>query len=94
MAARLCRGFFTASPLRPRSFWQTPKHSTVQMSSVGGATMGAGLYAAVSAPAQAGAKPEDAELKAHHLKSGKGFLNPWDSYKDIRQWELMWGVFS
>jgi hypothetical protein len=96
MAARLFRRFFTAAPRpQPRRFRQIPQfHTTAQMSSIGGATIGAGLYAAVSNPAQIGAKPEDAELKAHHLKNGKGFVNPWDSYKDLRPWEIMWGMIS
>jgi L-ascorbate metabolism protein UlaG (beta-lactamase superfamily) len=52
------------------------------MSSAGlGAGIGsAGLYAAVSNPAQVGAKPEEAEELKHHLKNGKGFVNPWDSF--------------
>jgi N-acyl-phosphatidylethanolamine-hydrolysing phospholipase D len=50
------------------------------MSSIGGASIGVGLYAAVSNPAQVAAKPEDADEKKHHLKNGKGFTNPWDSY--------------
>jgi N-acyl-phosphatidylethanolamine-hydrolysing phospholipase D len=50
------------------------------MSSIGGAGIGVGLYAAVSTPTQGAAQPEDAAAKAHHLKDGKGFTNPWDSY--------------
>ncbi|KAF1921252.1 beta-lactamase superfamily domain-containing protein [Ampelomyces quisqualis] len=50
------------------------------MSSIGGAGVGAGMYAVVSNPAQLAAQPEDAKDKAHHLKNGKGFTNPWDSY--------------
>jgi N-acyl-phosphatidylethanolamine-hydrolysing phospholipase D len=97
MAVRFPRRFFTACP-RPqaRTFGHTPRfHTKVKMSSIGGAALGgAGLYAAVSSPAQVGAKPEEAELKAHHLKNGKGFVNPWESYKDLRPWEIMWGMLS
>ncbi|CAO2658238.1 Nn.00g059610.m01.CDS01 [Neocucurbitaria sp. VM-36] len=59
------------------------------MSSLGGAGIGAGLYAIVSNPAQAAAMPEDAKEKRHHLKNGKGFTNPWDSYVEIGLWDLL-----
>jgi hypothetical protein len=71
-------------------FWQIPHFATtVKMSSIGGATIGAGLYAAVSNPAQLAAKPEEADEKRHHLKNGKGFTNPWDSYVESSPWELL-----
>lgn len=74
-------------------FLQTPQFSTtIKMSSIGGATIGAGLYAAVSNPAQIGATPEDAADKRHHLKNGKGFTNPWDSYVDATPWQLLTGL--
>lgn len=42
------------------------------------------LYACtISSPTALGAVPEDAEGKAHHLKDGKGFTNPWESWKDM-----------
>ncbi|KAF1948027.1 Metallo-hydrolase/oxidoreductase [Clathrospora elynae] len=59
------------------------------MSSIGGAGIGAGLYAVVSNPAQVVARPKEADEKKHHLKHGKGFTNPWDSYADISVWELV-----
>ncbi|KAH7356266.1 beta-lactamase superfamily domain-containing protein [Pyrenochaeta sp. MPI-SDFR-AT-0127] len=59
------------------------------MSSLGGAGLSAGLYAVVSNPAQVGAVPEDAKEKRHHLKHGKGFTNPWDSYVEISPWTLL-----
>ena len=41
----------------------------------------AALYAVVSSPLQAtGAEPEEAKELRHHVKDGKGFVNPWDSY--------------
>jgi hypothetical protein len=71
-------------------FWQTPHFSTTaKMSSIGGASIGVGLYAAVSNPAQIAAKPEEADEKRHHLKNGKGFTNPWDSYVESSPWELL-----
>jgi len=45
-----------------------------------GAAASALLYAVVSNPAQVGAQPEDAKAKKHHLKHGRGFENPWDSF--------------
>ena len=44
----------------------------------------AALYAAtVSSSSITGAVPEEAKEKAHHLKDGKGFTNPWDSWKEM-----------
>lgn len=70
-------------------FWQKPHFArTLKMSSIGGASIGVGLYAVVSNPAQIAAKPEEADEKRHHLKNGKGFTNPWDSYIESSAWEL------
>lgn len=44
----------------------------------------AALYAAtVSSSAVTSATPEEAKDKRHHLKDGKGFTNPWDSWKPL-----------
>ncbi|KAF2190933.1 N-acyl-phosphatidylethanolamine-hydrolyzing phospholipase D [Zopfia rhizophila CBS 207.26] len=51
------------------------------MSSAGGIGSAA-LYAVVTGPGQIGAQPEDAGEKKHHLKGGKGFRNPWDSFQE------------
>jgi N-acyl-phosphatidylethanolamine-hydrolysing phospholipase D len=59
------------------------------MSSIGGAGFGIGLHATVSNPAQAVAQPEEAKDKAHHLKNGKGFTNPWESYVEFGVIQLM-----
>ncbi|KAJ4305396.1 hypothetical protein N0V90_000927 [Kalmusia sp. IMI 367209] len=70
------------------------------MSSAGGVAgiASAGLYAVVSNPAQIGARPEDADEKRHHLKGGKGFVNPWDSFRDFVGWQmglkLLWRKLS
>lgn len=41
------------------------------------------LYACTfSTPTSLGAVPEESEAKAHHLKCGNGFRNPWDSYRE------------
>lgn len=64
------------------------------MSSIGGAGISAGLYAAVSNPAQVLSQPEDAAAKAHHLKNGKGFTNPWDSYTELSPFTMLTGLFG
>jgi hypothetical protein len=95
--ARFFRGYHnTSSPSSPSSsssssWWQTPRFSfTVKMSSLAGGAASAALYAVVSNPTQVGAKPEEAAAKAHHLRNGKGFTNPWDSYEDMSgPWVLM-----
>jgi N-acyl-phosphatidylethanolamine-hydrolysing phospholipase D len=70
--------------------------TTLKMSSMGGAGIGAGLYAAISTPTQGAAQPEDAKDKAHHLKGG--FTNPWDSYVPFTAFQvfkaLTWSVVS
>ena len=38
------------------------------------------LNAIVTSPEILSKRPESAALKAHHNKSGKGFINPWPSY--------------
>ena len=62
-------------------------------SKVSGGTLAAALYAGtLSAPATLGAAPEDAERKAHHNKSGKGFVNPWDSWKSRTGRQIVWAM--
>ena len=81
------------------SVFKTPSASPppalqVKMSSAGAATA-ATLYAiaSISTP-NGGTKPEDATEKKHHLKNGKGFWNPWPSYKEASPakiiWEMLW----
>jgi hypothetical protein len=68
-------------PTKASTFWARPQfETTVKMSSIGGAGIGTALYAIISTPTQVAAQPEEAKDKAHHLKNGKGFTNPWDSY--------------
>jgi N-acyl-phosphatidylethanolamine-hydrolysing phospholipase D len=50
----------------------------------------AALYACtMTSPTALGAVPEDAEAKAHHLKDGVGFKNPWNSWKDMNTSEIL-----
>ncbi|KIM97398.1 hypothetical protein OIDMADRAFT_20550 [Oidiodendron maius Zn] len=63
-------------------------------SKVSGGTLAATLYTyTLSAPAT-GAAPEVAERKAHHNKSGKGFVNPWDSWKHRSGGQIVWAMIS
>lgn len=40
------------------------------------------MYAAtISSSSIAGAVPDEAKEKQHHLTHGKGFTNPWDSWR-------------
>lgn len=73
-----------------RNWWRTPSFSfTVKMSSAGGAGgAAAAMYVVVSNPVAVAARPEDADEKAHHLKNGKGFTNPWDSFRDFAGWQM------
>jgi N-acyl-phosphatidylethanolamine-hydrolysing phospholipase D len=49
-----------------------------------GGTIAAALYTcALTAPGPLGGVPEDAKPKAHHLPDGKGFTNPWDSWREL-----------
>ena len=44
----------------------------------------AALYAAtISKASITGAVPEESKERRHHLKDGKGFKNPWDSWKEV-----------
>jgi hypothetical protein len=86
------RSIPTNPPITKARFWQTPQFGfTFKMSSAGiGAGLGsAGLYAVVTNPASIGAVPEDYEEKRHHLKNGKGFVNPWDSFRDFNPAKIM-----
>ncbi|KAF1982282.1 Metallo-hydrolase/oxidoreductase [Aulographum hederae CBS 113979] len=53
------------------------------------------LYAAaISSSQMAGAVPEDAKELKHHLKDGKGFVNPWRSYRDFTPFSIMKAMIS
>ena len=93
--ARIARDFSrkqstSSSSSSSSSRWQTPRFGHAgKMSSLAGGVGAAGLYAVVSSPAQIGAKPEEAEGKAHHLQNGRGYRNPWDSYTEMSAPRLM-----
>ena len=50
----------------------------------------AALYSfTMSSPVALGAVPEDSPAKKHHVKNGKGFTNPWESWRDFNPVSLM-----
>ena len=56
-------------------------------------TTAAALYAATVSPASVtGAVPEEAKSKQHHLKGEKGFINPWDSWKEMAGPAIGWAM--
>lgn len=60
--------------------FQRNSHLTLKMSA---STTSALLYtASVSSPQVAQAVPQDAKELRHHVKGGKGFINPWSSYRE------------
>lgn len=75
-----------------------PRRAFTTSSRMDSAGTSATLYATVSTSATRAAEPEGREELKHHLKDGKGFLNPWPSYHDasaltiLRQ--LLWYVFT
>lgn len=72
------RAFFQR-PFQPSRQYRLFQNNATKMS----ASTAAVLYASVISSSQiTGAIPEDAKDKPHHLKDGKGFRNPWDSYLD------------
>jgi N-acyl-phosphatidylethanolamine-hydrolysing phospholipase D len=59
------------------------------------ASTAAVLYASVISSSQiAGAVPEDAKDKQHHLKDGKGFQNPWPSFRDASAPHILWAMLK
>lgn len=57
------------------------------------------LYAAtISTSSLTGAVPEEAKEKRHHLKDGKGFTNPWESWRTFSAPSILkamaWHVLS
>ncbi|KAI9654044.1 MAG: hypothetical protein M1831_005561 [Alyxoria varia] len=59
-----------------------------------GTSTSAALYAAITAPLSQSAVPEDAKDRKHHLQDGKGFRNPWDSYKDFTAPSILFAILK
>ncbi|CAG8953491.1 hypothetical protein HYFRA_00010241 [Hymenoscyphus fraxineus] len=74
------RSFFSSLLRRKHKPPTTHNHTKRAMSSGMAAAM---AYACtMTPPSTLGAVPEDSKEKAHHLKDGKGFRNPWPSWVD------------
>ena len=80
------RSFFHAL-LRRRPLTNNPQSQRANVSKstimAGGMTTAALYACTMTNPTALGAVPEESEAKAHHLKDGKGFINPWASWKDF-----------
>ena len=47
------------------------------------------VSAVVTSPTTPSAQPSESKDKAHHNRSGKGFVNPWPSYRDLTPWKII-----
>lgn len=52
------------------------------------------LTATVAQTPRPGIEPEEAKERRHHLKDGKGFTNPWDSWGDLSASKIVWGLLK
>ncbi|KAF4629469.1 hypothetical protein G7Y89_g8676 [Cudoniella acicularis] len=75
------RALFRRRPTKPRSEQQSSINATRATST--GMTAAALYACSITSPTSLGAVPEDSAEKAHHLKHGKGFTNPWESWKEF-----------
>ena len=63
---------------------RNPKQTVQSSARMSSSSTAAALYAAtISTSSITGAVPEEAKEKRHHLKAGKGFINPWESWKTL-----------
>lgn len=69
----------------PLSKNQKARISPIQATTMAGSVTAATAYAlaSISTPSSLGAVPDDVSDKKHHAKHGVGFVNPWDSYKEM-----------
>ena len=74
----------------PRPASKQAFHTSSKMA---GPSTSAVLYATVSNASVMGGVPESAKEKKHHLKDGKGFVNPWDSYRHQELLQLLPDIF-
>ena len=84
--------------LKKARFSTTKKRNFSTSPTMSGAGTAAALYATtISSSSITGAVPEEAKDKKHHLKDGKGFTNPWDSWREMTAGQIMkamiWHVF-
>lgn len=70
--------------------FSTKKRNFSTSPTMSGAGTAAALYAVtVSSSSITGAVPEEAQDKKHHLKDGKGFTNPWESWRNMSAPQIM-----
>lgn len=78
---------------RPSKSHKTSRMTTTR--SVSGGGIAAALYACtITPPSSLGAVPEDNAAKAHHLKDGKGFTNPWPSWQEMSGPQVAMGMIK
>jgi hypothetical protein len=65
------------------------KQTATQRTMSSGMTMAAVYALTLTSPTALGAVPEEAAEKAHHLKDGKGFTNPWESWREFNAPQLI-----
>jgi hypothetical protein len=69
-----------------------PTHLSRSMSTSGAVTA---LFTATVAQApRPGVEPEDVAEKKHHLKDGKGFINPWESWREMPASKILWSLLK
>jgi len=96
------RSFFREF-IRRRPFQQAGKYNTQQQQqqqvnqskqvrSMAGMTAAALYACTTTSPTALGAVPEDSGAKAHHLKNGKGFTNPWESWIELSPPKILLGM--
>lgn len=77
-----------------RSTIHKTSKSVMAVKHISSGTVAATLYACTfSAPTALGAVPEESRAKPHHLKNGKGFTNPWESWADINASMVISGIW-
>ena len=71
-----------------------PSKITNRMSATSGMAAAALYSLSMSSPTALGAVPEDSAAKKHHKKHGKGFTNPWDSWRDFSPISILSSVIG
>ena len=73
------RAFFRRYFCLPKKPGHSRKSSYSSQTMSSSATAAALYAATISSASVTGAQPEGAKDKIHHIKDGKGFINPWVS---------------
>ena len=76
-----------------RSFGRLLQRSNIRTATMSTSATSAILYGVtISLAPNKGAVPEDSIEKRHHMKDGKGFLNPWTSWFERSGPQIMWAM--